>query len=94
MTLELVQDEMPIGLNTEALQEWEEYRKEKGKELSVLALKKVRKKLLRHSLEQQQYMVDQAIENDWTGLHEVEPPKQSSTKQRTLQQDLTDRSWV
>ena len=94
MTLELVQDEMPIGLNLDALEEWQEYREFKKKPLSELALKKVRNKLMRHSMEHQQYMVDQAIENDWQGLHEIEPRREQTTRQQSLQQDLTDRSWA
>ena len=93
MTLELVQ-EMPLGLNVEALEEWQEYREYKKKPLSPLALKKVKNKLMRHSLDHQQYMVDQAIENDWQGLHEVEPRKENTTRKRTLEQDLCDRSWA
>jgi hypothetical protein len=92
--LELVQDEMPIGLNLQALDEWEEYRKESGKELSALALKKSRNFLLKHDIEHQQQIVDAAIMNDWRGLHAVEKEKKASTRERTLSQDLNDRSWA
>ena len=83
-----------IGLNEEALAEWIEYRQEKKKPLSPLALKKTQNLMLKHGLEQQQLMVDTAIMNDWQGLHQVDPPKQISTKQTSLHDDLTDTSWA
>lgn len=93
--LELVQDEMPMGLNVEALEEWQEYREEKGKPLSRRALNKSRNFLMKYpDLEHQQFIVDQAIMNDWQGLHHVDPPKVSTTRKRTLTDDLNDRSWA
>ena len=75
-TLSLVEPSQTIiGLNQEALDEWIEYREDKKKPLSALALKKVKNKLLKFPEEQQQLMVDTAIENDWKGLHEVDPPR-------------------
>ena len=77
-------DEMPelkvvqqtiIGLNQEALEEWKEYRQEKKKPLSQLALNKVVKFLLKYPEDHQQTIVDAAIMNDWQGLHEVEHEK-------------------
>ena len=76
MELSLVEPSQTIiGLNQEALDEWIEYRVEKKKKLSPLALKKVTNKLMKFPEEQQQLMVDTAIENDWQGLHEVDPPR-------------------
>ena len=83
-----------IGLNEEALEEWIEYRKEKKKPLSPLALKKTQNLMLKHGYEQSQHMVDAAILNDWQGLHPVDPPKILSTKQTSLQDDLNDTSWA
>lgn len=94
MTLELVQQQTIIGLNEEALQEWVEYREFKKKPLSPIALKKTENLMLKFDERQQQHMVDTAIMNDWQGLHPVDPPKDETTKQRTLEQDLTDRSWA
>ena len=94
MSLALVAHQITIGINQEALEEWIEYRQEKKKPLSALALKKSEKFLLKYGLEMQQTIVDAAIMNDWQGLHHVEPPKQVSTKQTTLQDDLTDTSWA
>ena len=86
--------QITIGVNQEALQEWIEYREEKGKPLSPLALKKTERVLLKYDEAQQQLMVDAAIMNDWQGLHAVDPPKETTTRQTTLQQDLTDKSWA
>jgi len=83
-----------IGVNEEALQEWIEYRKEKKKPLSSLALKKTQNIMVRFDEAQQQHMVDAAIMNDWQGLHAVEAPKEFSSRQTTLLQDLTDTSWA
>lgn len=83
-----------IGLNQEALDEWIEYREEKKKPLSKLALKKTTNLLLKFPEAQQQVMIDTAIMNDWRGLFVVDPPKQVATRENTMQQDLTDRSWA
>ena len=71
-----------------------EYRQEKKKPLSPLALKKTQNLMLKYGYEQSQHMVDAAILNDWQGLHPVDPPKQISTKQTSLHDDLTDTSWA
>jgi hypothetical protein len=81
-------------INEEALQEWIEYRTDKKKPLSNLALKKTQNLMLKFDEAQQQHMVDAAIMNDWQGLHPVEPPKQFTSRQTTLLQDLTDTSWA
>ena len=91
--LALVQ-QVSIGLNLEAIQEWIEYREFKKKPLSQFALNKSEKFLLKYGELEQQHIVDQCIMNDWQGLHHVDPPKQISTKQTTLTQDLTDTSWA
>ncbi len=83
-----------IGVNEEALQEWIEYRKEKGKPLSSLALKKTQNIMVRFDEAQQQHMVDAAISNDWVGLHAVEAPKVQTTRQTSIRDDLLDTSWA
>jgi len=93
MALALVQ-QIQIGLNQEALTEWIEYREFKKKPLSPMALSKSEKFLLKYDETQQQYIVDQAIMNDWQGLHHVDPPKQQTTRQRALVDDLNDTSWA
>jgi len=96
MTLALVQTQTIIGLNEQALQEWAEYRQEKKKSLSTLALKKSQNLLLKFGFEHQQHIVDTAIMNDWQGLHPVEMPKQikTSTRDSSIRDDLTDTSWA
>ena len=83
-----------IGVNEEALQEWIEYRKEKGKPLSNLALKKTQNIMVRFDETQQQHMVDAAIMNDWQGLHAVEAPKVQTTRQTSIRDYLLDTSWA
>ena len=93
--LALVQEQTIIGLNEEAVAEWIEYRQEKKKPLSPLALKKTTNLLLKFGLDHQQHIVDSAIQNDWIGLHPVEMPRSvTSTKSTTLHDDLTDTSWA
>jgi hypothetical protein len=82
-----------ININEIALEEWKEYRTEKKKPLSPLALKKTSNIMLKYGYDQQQVMVDAAISNDWIGLHAVDPPQQN-LRQNTIQDDLTDRSWA
>ena len=89
-------NQLPIGLNVDALAEWEEYRADKGKPLSRLARVKVINRLAKHSEDVQQLMVDRAIENDWQGLHDlpVEREQPNSTRSKSLMDDLTDTSWA
>ena len=56
--------QITLGVNEEALQEWIQYREEKKKPLSALALKKTQNLMLKFSEAQQQLMVDVAIMND------------------------------
>lgn len=90
----LIQDD--IGLNAEALEEWIEWRRSLGKAMTDLAVKKCRNKLLKYSLEHQQFLVDHAIEMEWKGLYHVDMPKkrEDSTRMRTLADDLNDTSWA
>lgn len=76
--------QLVIGINEEALAEWVEYRTEKGKPLSPLALKKTQNVMLKYDEAQQQVMVDAAIMNDWQGLHAVDPPKDMTHAQNRL----------
>ena len=98
MALQLIESssQIIIGINQEALDEWTEYRAEKKKPLSRLALKKTQNLLLRYGESHQQHIVDIAILNDWQGLHPVPMPKPilTSTKSTTLMEDLTDTSWA
>jgi hypothetical protein len=94
MSLKLIQ-QTQIGLNQEALDEWVEYRRRWNKKpVNQPALDRIVKKLLSYGSEaEQQRMVDEAIEREWTGLYYVDPPKQPSSRQTSLSEDLNDRSW-
>jgi hypothetical protein len=97
MQLEIVNCGQPItNINEEALAEWVEYREEKKKPLSPLALKKTQNLLLKYGSAHQQHIVDVAIQNDWVGIHAVPMPKPiiTSTRDSTFQADLTDTSWA
>ena len=83
-----------IGLNEEALTEWIEYRKYKKKPLSQFALDKSISFLLRYPEDHQQYLVDQAIMNDWQGLHFRPMENTKTTRARSITDDLTDTSWA
>jgi hypothetical protein len=92
--LKLIQ-QTQIGLNQEALDEWVEYRRKWNKKpMSQPALDKAINKLLSFGSEsEQQRMVDEAIEHEWTGLYYVKPPQQASSRHTSLSDDLNDRSW-
>lgn len=85
--------QIDVALNQDALDEWIEYRKLKKKALSDLALQKVINKLKRHDYDHQQYMIDTAIENDWQGLHDVEPQKEA-VKETSFIDNHTNTSWA
>ena len=92
--LKLIQ-QVQIGLNQAALDEWVNFRRKYSKKpMSQPAMDKVINKLLQWSESEQQRMVDEAIEHEWTGLHYVEPPKHQSSRQTSLVDDLTDTSWA
>ena len=91
-----MQQIMALGINEEALGEWIEYREDKKKPLSNLALKKTQNILAKYDYEQQQRMVDAAIMNDWQGLHPVDRPKEqaTSTRHTDIRHELIDTSWA
>lgn len=91
--LSLVQP--PIGLNQEWLDEWIAYREEDLKKpMTPRAIKMVKRKLMQWSEPEQERMIAHAIENNWRGIYYVEPPKQATTRQTSLADDLTDTSWA
>ncbi len=94
MNLKLVDQQQTIGLNEQAMQEWREYRDQMGKPLTPLAEKKTINKLLRHPEPHQQFLVDTAIERDWRGIYEIDPPKQNTTRESDWKQELVDTSWA
>lgn len=94
MQLRIVQ-ESQSGLNQEALDEWLAYRAEDLKKpMTPRAIKMVKKKLMQWTHDEQMRMVESAIESNWRGIYYVEPPKQKSSRQTSLVDDLTDTSWA
>lgn len=95
MALELVEQQIIIGLNEEAIEEWAAYREEDLKKpLTPRARKMVEKKLLQYSEPEQMRLVEHAIEHCWRGIHYVEPDKQQTTRHTSIADDLTDTSWA
>jgi hypothetical protein len=98
MALQLIDSstQIIIGINQEALDEWIEYRQDKKKPLSKLAMKKTVNLLLKYGESHQSHIIDTAIMNDWQGLHPVSMPKPilTSTRVSTLAEDLSDTSWA
>ena len=63
-----------VSLNQEALDEWIAYRKEIKKPLRAMSIDRVIKKLIKLSggdLDMQMGIVEQSIENGYTGLFEL-----------------------
>lgn len=87
------------AINMIAWQEWCDYRKERRNPVSKRAQAKQWKIMALYTHEVQQKIIDQSIMNDWTGLF---APKfkfergadSGKTRDRTLEQDLHDRSWA
>ena len=94
MELQLVDSVVPDNLNTEYLAEWIAYREEDlSKPMTPRAIKMLTKKLLQWSIPEQERMICNAIEMNWKGVYWVDPPKQQSSRQKTIEEDLEDRSW-
>jgi len=80
--------------------EWAEYRAEIKKKMTPATVEKQIKFLERYDPETQQDIINQSIQNGWTGLfslksqHNPKAQPAGSTRGRTLEQDLTDRSWA
>jgi hypothetical protein len=94
MALALVETQTIIGINQEALDEWIEYRVEKKKPLSKLALKKSINFLLRYGESEQVSIIEKSIMNDWRGLFPPDPVKKQSSRESDIYAELTDTSWA
>jgi hypothetical protein len=90
--------QMNIGLNQHALDEWvAEQNENRKRPMSDRAIKMAGKKLLQWSEADQMRIVEHGIECGWTGLYWVEPPKQPkgiSTRDSSLTEDLNNRDWA
>jgi hypothetical protein len=97
MDLALVGNEELVidGLNEEYLQEFTDYRKEDLKcPLTPRGLKMLIKKLKQWDVITQERLISHAIECGWKTVYYVEPPKKNTTRERSLSQDLNDKSWA
>ena len=83
-----------IGLNEEALEEWIEHRKDIKSPMTKRAIKLFTGKLLKYSASEQMRLVEEGIERGWKSIYWVDPPKQQTTRQTSLRDDLTDTSWA
>ena len=93
MALTLVQQ--TIGINQEYLDEWIAYRAEDLKKpMTPRAISMLTRKLLQWSEAEQERLICHAIEHCWRGIYWVEAPKQQSTRQSTIEQDLTNTDWA
>lgn len=63
--------EIPENINSEAWQEWIEYRKSKKKPVSKIAANKQFKLLGNYDFYNQQLIINQSIQNDYQGLFEL-----------------------
>jgi len=92
MALALVQQ--GANLNQIALDEFIEHRLEMKKPMTPLAIRKASNVLMKHPPAQQQLMVDTAIMSGWRGIYPVDPPKTQTSRQSTIEQDLTNTDWA
>jgi hypothetical protein len=91
MELKLVQ-QIQIGLNQKALDEWVDYRRKYSKKaMSQPAVDRVIRKLLQWSEFDQMRLVDEAIEREWTSINWVDPPKKQSSRQSDIYSELQTR---
>jgi hypothetical protein len=95
MALQLASTHPTININEEYLAEWISYREEDlGSPMTPRAIKMLTKKLLRYSIPEQERIICTSIERNWKGVHYTPPERQASSRQNTIQDDLTDRSWA
>ena len=77
--------QLDVSINTEALEEWIEYRNTNFKKaMSELAIKKCTNKLKKYSHDVQQAAVDKAINNDWKDVY---PAKVTEDDLRELREE-------
>ena len=94
MALAIVQLELD-GINQEYLAEWLLYREEDcKKKMTPRAIKMLQKKLIQYSIPEQERLICNSIEMNWQGVYWTDPPRQDTSRSRSLEADLTDRSWA
>jgi|GEM_PF-3350902 len=87
----------PEGINSVAWNEWVAYRAKIRKKVSPAAARK-QWEILRHlSFEEQAHTINESIANDYQGLFPAKSSSRhrgTSTRSRSLEQDLNDTSWT
>lgn len=82
--------QIPIGINTEAWDEWCEFRRiEKKKKVGPIAAKKQFKMLLKYTEEEQQVIIDNSISNGYQGLFDIKGNGGENNQRTTTQRRLT-----
>ena len=94
VTLALVNEKTITGINQEALEEWIEHRKDIKSPMTKRAIALFTNKLVKYSESEQMRLVEEGIERGWKSIYWVEPPKQQTTRQSSIRDDLTDTSWA
>ena len=88
------------GVDEANWQRWVLYRREIGRDLSRSSAEMMLDWLQKVPAEVQVASVDQSIRNGWTGLWVASEHRAratlnaTSTRQRTLEQDLTETDWA
>ncbi len=86
------QDPIPTDINPEAWSEWEEFRRVyKKKKITTCAARKQFKVLEQFTFPQQQEIVNNSINGDWTGLF---PLKHQPEQRQSTYDLLTNRDWA
>jgi len=87
----------PTSIYKAAWDEWVAYRKEMKKKMTPRTVKMQQTLLSRYDFETQERIINQSIQNGWTGLFEPKQQKRKAkggTRDRTLADDLSDTSWA
>jgi len=93
MALALVQHE--AGINQQYLDEFIAYREEDlGKKMTPRSIKMLTKRMLQYSESEQERIICHSIEMGWRGVYWSDPPKQTSSRQTSIEHDLTNTDWA
>ena len=98
MALTLVQQQIEIGIDQEAVDLWVLYRsKHTRKPVNEMAMTMILNKMRRWPEEDHMRLVQLGIECGWTSLNWRDRPKEPngiSTRDSDIRDDLTDTSWA
>lgn len=86
-------EELPIWLNKKAWEAWEQYRKEKGKKLTLTTVK-LQLKLLEEHLQDHSQIIKNSITNGWTGLFPLKEKEAYQKRSPKVYQEPNDNKEV